>query len=70
VIIDNIAFARRRRIRPIGSSLGSLFQRLRPGEAHKGVPASMVYHLAQQMKAGQRPQEFSSTASKNAILFM
>src|SRR5881296_1697478 len=25
-----------------------------PREAHKGVPASMVYHLAQQMKAGQR----------------
>jgi ADP-L-glycero-D-manno-heptose 6-epimerase len=29
-----------------------------PREAHKGVPASMVYHLAQQMKAGQRPRIF------------
>jgi ADP-L-glycero-D-manno-heptose 6-epimerase len=29
-----------------------------PREAHKGVPASMIYHLAQQMKAGQRPRIF------------
>src|SRR5437868_2950728 len=27
-----------------------------PREAHKGVPASMVYHLSKQMKAGQRPR--------------
>jgi ADP-L-glycero-D-manno-heptose 6-epimerase len=29
-----------------------------PREAHKGVPASMVYHLAEQMTAGQRPRIF------------
>ena len=29
-----------------------------PREAHKGVPASMVYHLARQMTAGQRPRIF------------
>lgn len=29
-----------------------------PREAHKGVPASMVYHLAQQITAGQRPRIF------------
>ena len=29
-----------------------------PREAHKGVPASMVYHLAQQMTSGQRPRIF------------
>jgi ADP-L-glycero-D-manno-heptose 6-epimerase len=29
-----------------------------PREAHKGVPASMIYHLAQQMKTGQRPRIF------------
>ena len=39
-----------------------------PREAHKGVPASMIYHLAQQMKAGHRPR-ISSTASRNATLF-
>ncbi len=29
-----------------------------PREAHKGVPASMVYHLSRQMKSGQRPRIF------------
>jgi len=29
-----------------------------PREGHKGVPASMVYHLSKQMKAGQRPRIF------------
>jgi ADP-L-glycero-D-manno-heptose 6-epimerase len=29
-----------------------------PREAHKGMPASMIYHLAQQMKAGQQPRIF------------
>lgn len=29
-----------------------------PREKHKGVPASMIYHLANQMQAGQRPRIF------------
>ncbi len=29
-----------------------------PREAHKGVPASMVYHLSRQMTTGQRPRIF------------
>lgn len=29
-----------------------------PREAHKGVPASMIYHLSKQMAAGQRPRIF------------
>ncbi|MEM6821938.1 MAG: ADP-glyceromanno-heptose 6-epimerase [Verrucomicrobiota bacterium] len=29
-----------------------------PREAHKGVPASMIYHLAQQMNEGNRPRIF------------
>jgi ADP-L-glycero-D-manno-heptose 6-epimerase len=29
-----------------------------PREAHKGVPASMIYHLSRQMTAGQRPRIF------------
>ncbi len=29
-----------------------------PREAHKGVPASMIYHLAGQMRQGQRPRIF------------
>src|SRR4029077_1618986 len=35
-----------------------------PREAHKGVPASMIYHLAQQMKAGQRPRIFKQGDQK------
>ncbi len=30
-----------------------------PGEAHKGRPASMIYHLYQQMKSGKRPRIFN-----------
>src|SRR5205823_12609295 len=29
-----------------------------PREAHKRVPASMIYHLSQQMRSGQRPRIF------------
>jgi ADP-L-glycero-D-manno-heptose 6-epimerase len=29
-----------------------------PREAHKGMPASMIYNLAQQIRAGQRPRIF------------
>ncbi|CAN5544038.1 ADP-glyceromanno-heptose 6-epimerase [soil metagenome] len=29
-----------------------------PREAHKGVPASMIYHLSRQMTAGQQPRIF------------
>jgi ADP-L-glycero-D-manno-heptose 6-epimerase len=35
-----------------------------PREAHKGVPASMVFHLSRQMKAGQRPRIFKHGEQK------
>jgi ADP-L-glycero-D-manno-heptose 6-epimerase len=35
-----------------------------PGEAHKGKFASMIYQLAQQMKAGQRPRIFKAGDQK------
>jgi ADP-L-glycero-D-manno-heptose 6-epimerase len=35
-----------------------------PGEAHKGKFASMVYQLAQQMKAGNRPRVFKAGQQK------
>src|SRR5437868_7979973 len=41
-----------------------------PREAHKGVPASMVYHLAQQMKAGQRPRIFKHGDQKRDFVFV
>jgi ADP-L-glycero-D-manno-heptose 6-epimerase len=41
-----------------------------PREAHKGVPASMVYHLAQQMKAGQRPRIFKQGDQKRDFVYV
>jgi len=41
-----------------------------PQEAHKGVPASMVYHLAQQMKAGQRPRIFKHGEQRRDFVYV
>jgi ADP-L-glycero-D-manno-heptose 6-epimerase len=41
-----------------------------PREAHKGVPASMVYHLAQQMKAGKRPRIFKYGEQKRDFVYV
>ena len=41
-----------------------------PREAHKGVPASMVYHLARQMKAGQRPRIFKHGEQKRDFIYV
>ena len=41
-----------------------------PREAHKGVPASMVYHLAQQMKAGKRPRIFKHGEQKRDFIYV
>jgi ADP-L-glycero-D-manno-heptose 6-epimerase len=41
-----------------------------PREAHKGGPASMVYHLAQQIKAGQRPRIFKRGEQKRDFVYV
>jgi ADP-L-glycero-D-manno-heptose 6-epimerase len=41
-----------------------------PREAHKGVPASMVLHLARQMKAGQRPRIFKHGDQKRDFVYV
>src|SRR5215468_8105387 len=41
-----------------------------PREAHKGVPASMVFHLAQQMKAGKRPRIFKHGEQKRDFVYV
>jgi ADP-L-glycero-D-manno-heptose 6-epimerase len=41
-----------------------------PREAHKGVPASMVYHLAQQMKAGRAPRLFKHGEQKRDFVYV
>lgn len=41
-----------------------------PREAHKGVPASMIYHLAQQMKAGRRPRIFKHGEQRRDFVYV
>lgn len=41
-----------------------------PREAHKGVPASMIYHLAQQMTAGQRPRIFKHGEQQRDFVYV
>jgi ADP-L-glycero-D-manno-heptose 6-epimerase len=41
-----------------------------PREAHKGVPASMIYHLAQQIKAGKRPRIFKYGEQKRDFVYV
>jgi ADP-L-glycero-D-manno-heptose 6-epimerase len=41
-----------------------------PREAHKGVPASMVYHLSRQMKAGQRPRIFKHGEQRRDFVYV
>src|SRR5437867_3168962 len=41
-----------------------------PREAHKGVPASMVYHLSRQMKTGQRPRIFKHGEQKRDFVYV
>src|SRR6187399_532654 len=41
-----------------------------PCEAHKGMPASMVYHLAQQMKADKRPRIFKHGEQKRDFVYV
>jgi ADP-L-glycero-D-manno-heptose 6-epimerase len=70
VIMDNIAR------RAAAESTGWIIIGLRyfnvygPREAHKGVPASMVFHLAQQIKAGQRPRIFKHGDQKRDFVYV
>ena len=41
-----------------------------PREAHKGVPASMIYHLSQQMMAGQRPRIFKHGEQQRDFVYV
>ena len=41
-----------------------------PRETHKGAPASMVFHLSRQMKAGQRPRIFKHGDQKRDFVYV
>ncbi len=70
VIMDNLA------VRTAHESPDSIIIGLRyfnvygPREAHKGVPASMVYHLSKQMKAGERPRIFKHGEQKRDFVYV
>src|SRR5437660_11806533 len=70
VIMDNIA------VREANESADWIIIGLRyfnvygPREAHKGVPARMNYHLAQQMKAGRRPRIFKHGEQKRDFVYV
>ena len=70
VIMDNLA--RIEAARSNDSILVGLrfFNVYGPREAHKGVPASMVYHLAQQMTAGQRPRIFKHGEQQRDFVYV
>jgi ADP-L-glycero-D-manno-heptose 6-epimerase len=70
VIMDNIA--RRAAVESPDWIIVGLryFNVYGPREAHKGMPASMVYHLAQQMKAGKRPRIFKHGEQKRDFVYV
>jgi ADP-L-glycero-D-manno-heptose 6-epimerase len=41
-----------------------------PREAHKGMPASMVYHLSKQMKTGRRPRIFKDGEQRRDFVYV
>ena len=70
VIMDNIAMREARENADwiiIGLRYFNVYG---PREAHKGVPASMVYHLAQQMKTGQQPRIFKHGEQKRDFVYV
>jgi len=69
-IMDNIA-VREAKESPDWTIIGlRYFNVYGPREAHKGVPASMVYHLSKQMKGGQRPRIFKHGEQKRDFVYV
>ena len=69
-IMDNIANRRVREFQDwiiVGLRYFNVYG---PREAHKGVPASMVYHLSCQMKSGQRPRIFKHGEQQRDFVYV
>src|SRR5207247_457418 len=70
VIMDNIA-TRTVQESPDWIIIGlRYFNVYGPREAHKGVPASMVFHLSTQIKAGHRPRIFKHGEQKRDFVYV
>jgi ADP-L-glycero-D-manno-heptose 6-epimerase len=69
-IMDNLAI-REAKESPDWTIIGlRYFNVYGPREAHKGVPASMVYHLSKQIKAGQRPRIFKHGEQQRDFVYV
>ena len=69
-IMDNIALRRMPEVHEwilIGLRFFNVYG---PREAHKGMPASMVYHLSRQMMAGNRPRIFKHGEQKRDFVYV
>ncbi|HEY1768928.1 MAG TPA: ADP-glyceromanno-heptose 6-epimerase [Chthoniobacterales bacterium] len=70
VIVDNIA-RREAAEHPDWKIVGlRYFNVYGPREAHKGAPASMILHLARQMKAGKRPRVFKHGEQQRDFVYV
>jgi len=69
-IMDNVAMSEARE-NPDWIIVGvRYFNVYGPREAHKGVPASMVFHLSRQMRAGQCPRIFKHGEQKRDFVYV
>jgi len=69
-IMDNLAARRIHDVREwviIGLRFFNVYG---PREAHKGMPASMVYHLSRQMMAGNQPRIFKHGEQKRDFVYV
>ncbi len=70
VILDNLA-KREWKQNPSWKIRGvRYFNVYGPKESHKGVPASMIWHLSQQMKAGKNPRIFKHGEQKRDFVYV
>src|SRR3954451_3408557 len=70
VVMDNIALRRMHDFSDwviIGLRFFNVYG---PREAHKGMPASMVYHLSRQIRAGQRPRIFKHGEQRRDFVYV
>lgn len=67
LMIDEIAEKNFSKLHIVGLRYFNVFG---PREAHKGRPASMIYHLSKQIKAGKRPKIFKWGEQKRDHIYV
>lgn len=70
VLLDNLAREESRRI-PSWKIVGlRYFNVYGPRESHKGIAASMIWHLAQQLRSGKKPRVFKHGEQKRDFVYV